>query len=102
MFEASWRKSLPIGIESKTVYYQTLQELIETLGPVAICECPSIVYPIIWFFDGFESTKVLEIEGAYVAGTAHNTTFIVTPELLDEIILKNLKSEVIGRIKILF
>lgn len=102
MFEASWCKSLPIGIESKTVYYQTLQELIETLGPVAICECPSIVYPIIWFFDGFKSTEVLEIEGAYVAGTAHNTTFIITPELFDEIILKNLKREVIGRIKILF
>ena len=102
MFEASWCKSLPIGVESKTVYYQSLQELIETLGPVAICECPSIVYPVIWFFDGFESAKALEIEGAYVAGTAHNTTFIITPELSDEIILKNFKREVIGRIKILF
>ena len=101
MKTVSWCRSLPINF-SKIDHYQSLQELIDGFDRnVTTCECPSIAVPIIWFFHQFKSNRPTEITGAYEAGKAHDITYVVTPELVDEIILKDKDNNTLGVIKLI-
>lgn len=83
-----WSKAPAIG-KTKFEWNNTLQDLIlETTalkGTNLVCKCSSDIASIIVFFTGFEKSPIFEIYGDFELGKSFGITYIITPDLNQQI-----------------